>query len=77
MADVKPQRQMLIPLFLSKWQTLLPIFLWHVVGTRIHVIAFEGGRCHCPVADGKATFSFVFEDGRYYCQVADGIATMY
>ena len=28
-ADVKPQRQMLKPLFLSKWPMLLPFFLWH------------------------------------------------
>ena len=32
---------------------------------RMHVTAFEGGRCYCPVADGIATFLF-FEDGRCY-----------
>ena len=41
----------------------------------MHVTAFEGGRCYCPVADGITTFLF-FEDGRCYCQVADGITTM-
>ena len=44
--------------------------------TRLHVTAFEGGRCYYQVADGITTFYTLFEDGRCFCQVADGIATI-